>query len=189
MAALVLLCAGCANTKTALSFTPEMTAPTPVALAPGDSIKVAFPGLPELDQVQKVRVDGTVSLPMIGEVVANGKTLQAFQNELVARYKPQLQNSAVVVTLESGGIAVFVSGAVKNPGKIVLGRPTTVLQGIMEAGGPNEYADLRKVHLVRVDNGNQRTQLFDLKPTMRGEATAAFYLRDGDMIHIPSSFF
>ncbi len=188
MAAAALSGAGCASPRTA-TFSPQMTAPEPVALCPGDNLKVSYPGLPELDQIQKIRVDGTVSLPMIGEVVAGGKSLQTFQGELVARYKPQLQNSDVVVTLESGGISVFISGAVKYPGKLVLGRPTTVIQGLMEAGGPNEFADIRKVHLLRMANGRQHTQLFNLQPTMRGEVTSAFYLKDGDMIHVPQSFF
>src|SRR5450755_1737573 len=73
-----------------------------VTLSPGDVVKLTFPGAPELSQSQKIRTDGKLSLPQIGEVDAAGKSLSQFQSELVRLYRPQLRNSDVLVTLESG---------------------------------------------------------------------------------------
>jgi polysaccharide biosynthesis/export protein len=189
LAALVmLLCAGC-QTPGETSLPEQPTAKTPVNLSPGDTVKLSFVGASELNQSQKIRADGKLSLPLIGEVAAAGKTLVNFQNELIRLYKPQLRNSDVVVTLESGVAEVVVSGAVKKPAKLTFERPTTVFQAIMEAGGVDEYGNLRKVHLIRVVNGAQLTQVLDLRPMMSGKATSALYVKDGDVIFVPQGMF
>lgn len=161
----------------------------PGALAAGDVVKVTFPGAPELNQSQKVRADGKVSLPLIGEVEAVGKRLGDFQAELARLYKPQLKNSEVVVALEASAIPVYVSGAVNKPGKIVLDRPMTVLEGIMEAGGISNLGSLTKVVVIRNANGKHFTQTLNLSPALNGRTTNAFYLRPYDMIVVPERFF
>jgi polysaccharide biosynthesis/export protein len=184
----LLLCGGCQTAS--LSPLPEQpTSKTPVTLSPGDVIKLSFPGTPDLDQLQRIRTDGKVSLPLLGEVTAAGKTLPAFQSELVRLYKPQLRNSEVVVTLESGIMQVVVSGAVAKPQKLQFDRPTTVFQAIMEAGGVNDFGNLKKVRLIRTIKGLEQSQILDLSPTLRGEKTQAFYIKDGDVIFVPQSVF
>ena len=166
-----------------------MAAPTSVSLVAGDVIKLTFSGAPELNQSQKIRADGKINLPLIGEVDAAGMTIGSLQSELALRYKPQLQSTTVVVTLESSVTQVVVSGAVKGPAKLSFDRPTTVFQAIMEAGGVSEYGSLKRVHLIRIANGEQRTQILDLRPTVTGLTTRPYYVRDGDVIYIPSSAF
>jgi protein involved in polysaccharide export with SLBB domain len=189
LAALVmLLCTGCQSPNdTPLPQQP--TAKTPVNLSPGDVIKISFSGASDLNQSQKIRADGKLSLPLVGEVTAAGKTLVDFQNELIRLYKPQLRNSDVVVTLESAVTQVVVSGAVSKPAKLTFDRPTTVFQAIMEAGGVNEYGSLRKVRLIRIVNGEQLTQVVDLRPALRGKAAGVLYVRDGDVIYVPQGVF
>ena len=167
----------------------QMVAPTPVNLVAGDVIKLTFSGAQEFNQSQKIRADGKINLPLIGEVDAAGKTIASLQNEISLRYKPQLQNTSVVVTLESSVVQVVVSGAVSKPAKLSFDRPTTVFQAIMEAGGVGEFGTLKRVHLIRIKNGEQHTQILDLRPTMSGKTTRAFYVRDGDVIYVPQSAF
>jgi len=167
----------------------QSIANAPVVLSPGDVIKLTFPGATEMNQSQKIRSDGKVSLPMIGEVTASGKTVPAFQAELVRLYKSQLRNNDVLVTLESGTATVTVSGYVNKPGKFSFDRPTTVFQAVMEAGGASEYGNWGKVSLVRTINGEQHTQLMDLKSAMTGRSTKVFYVRDGDIIYVAQRLF
>lgn len=162
---------------------------TPVSLVPGDVVKLTFPGSAELDESQKIQTDGRINLPMIGQVIAAGKTISQLQGELSARYKPQLQNTEVVVTLDSSVIPVIVSGAVEKPGKLFFDRPTTVFQAIMEAGGVNEFGNLKNVHLIRITNGQQETHTLNLKPTLQGTTTRAVYVKNGDIIYVPESMF
>lgn len=167
----------------------QMAAPTQVTLTSGDVIKFTFSGAPELNQSQKIRTDGKINLPLIGEVDAAGKTIGSLQDEISSRYKPQLQNTTVVLTLESSVTQVVVSGAVSKAAKLSFERPTTVVQAIMEAGGVTEFGTLRRVHLIRIINGQQHTQILDLSALMRGQPTKPFYVRDGDVIYVPQSAF
>src|SRR5262249_10299486 len=141
------------------------------------------------NQSQKIRSDGKVSLPLIGEITAAGKTVPALQTELVGLYKSQLRNNDILVTLESGTANVVVSGYVSKPGKFTFDRPTTVFQAIMEAGGASEYGNLGNVHLVRIVNGEQHTQVLDLKSAMNGQTSKVNYVKDGDVIWVAQRIF
>ena len=146
----------------------QLAAPTSITLVSGDVIRLAFTGAPELNQSQKIRSDGKINLPLIGEVDAAGMTIGSLQSELALRYKPQLQSTTVVVTLESSVTQVVISGAVSKGGKFSFDRPTTVFQAIMEAGGASEYGSLKRVHLIRIVNGEQHAQILDLSPVTTG---------------------
>ena len=106
-------------------------AKTAVRLSPGDTIKVSYADETVPDQTQKIRRDGKVSLPLIGEVTAAGKRVIDFQHELVRRYEGQLENNEVLVTLESGTATVIVSGFANKPAVYSFDRPTTVYQVVM----------------------------------------------------------
>jgi len=182
-----LACGGC---QTSLPPLPNPPGPkTTVRLSPGDTIKVSYADESVSDQTQKIRRDGKVSLPSIGEVTAAGKRIIDFQNELVSLYEDHLENSDLVVTLESGIVGVIVSGFANKPGKLSFDRPTTVFQAIMEAGGVSDYGSLSNIHLTRLINGEQRTETLNLKPAIRGEPTKPKYVQDGDVIYISRSWF
>jgi polysaccharide biosynthesis/export protein len=182
-----LACGGC---QTSLPPLPNPPGPnTPVRLAPGDTIKLSFADQSIPDQTQKIRRDGKVSVPLLGELRAAGKRIADFQNELVSLYESQLENSEVLVTLESGPASVIVSGFVNKPGKIDFDRPKTVFQAIMESGGVSDYGSLSNIHLTRIINGEQHTETINLRPTIHGSPTRPKYVQDGDVIYISRSWF
>lgn len=177
-----LLCASCQGTP---KHTMPVVAETPNYLNAGDVVRITFPAAPELNQSQKVGTDGSLSLPLVGEVHAAGKSPHDLQGELANLYKPQLQDSEVVVTLETRAVPVVVSGAVAKPGKIVFERPATVLEAIMEAGGFTPEANLKKVSIIRIAKGEHYTQTLDMRPILRGQPTPAVYVANGDVIYVP----
>jgi polysaccharide biosynthesis/export protein len=182
-----LACGGCQTQWPPLPNPPGPK--TAVRLSPGDTIKVTFAEESDLDQTEKIRRDGKISLPLIGEVTAAGKRVMDLQHELVSRYESRLDNPEVLVTLESGTATVIVSGFANKPGKIEFDRPKTVYQVIMEAGGASDYGSLSNVHLTRIINGEQRTETINLRSTVRGEPTLPKYVQDGDVIYISRSWF
>jgi polysaccharide export outer membrane protein len=187
VAALFCSLTGCTELRPPL---PEQAAAPPrVNLSSGDVIKISFTGAPEMSQSQKIRADGKLSLPLVGEVYARGRTIPQLRADLIALYQPQLKNSDVVVTLESGVTQVYLSGAVGRPGKLTFDRPTTILQAITEGGGINQFGNSRRVQVIRLVNGQETTQLLDLHPTLKGKTTRPFYVRDGDIISVPQSAF
>jgi len=180
-------CGGC---QTSLPPLPNPPGPkTAVRLAPGDTIKVSYSDETVPDQTQKIRRDGKVTLPLIGQVTAAGKRPIDFQNELVSLYEGQLENNEVLVTLENGLASVIVSGFANKPGTANFDRPTTVYQAIMAAGGVSDYGSPSNVHLTRMINGEQRTETLNLRPAIRGEPTKPKYVQDGDVIYISRSLF
>jgi len=185
----ILLCCGCQSRR--LAGVPEnWTAPPRGCLGPGDVVRLTFSGAPEYNQVQKVRTDGRISVPIVGEVIADGKRPGDLQRELAGAYKSQMQNSEVVVSLENGAIPVYVSGYVNRPGKILCDRPTTVLEAIMEAGGFQEgYANPKKVLLVRKASGQHVPTTLDLSPALKGQSMCASYVSAYDVIYVPESLF
>ena len=160
----------------------------PGLLSPGDTIKVSFTTAPELNQSEKIEPSGRVTLPLVGDVYAAGKTTGQLQAELTQAYKSQLQNSDVIVTLEAVAIPVVVSGEVQKPGKIIFERPATVLEAIMEAGGFTPYGDPKRISVIRQVNGIQHTQIVDLTPVLHGVPTRVMYVNRGDVIYVRPRF-
>ena len=181
--------AGCQTDTHSTTLSGQAEVPKHVILASGDVVKLTFSAAPELNQAQKIRVDGKLSLPLVGEVDAAGKTVGQLQGELVQLYKSQLKTPEVTVSLETSVTTVTVSGAVAKPSRVTFERPTTIFQAIMEAGGPNAYGNLGHVRLLRTVNGVTKSQVFDLHGMLRGEETKPFYVRDGDVIFVPQSTF
>ena len=182
-----LMCGGC---QSPLPPLPNQPGPkTAVRLSPGDVIKASYADETIPDQTQKIRRDGKVSLPFLGEVTAAGKRVIDFQRELVRRYEDDLENPDVLVTLENGPATVIISGFATYPGKITFERPTTIYQAIMQAGGVTDYGSLSNIYLTRIINGVQRTETINLRPSIRGQPIYPEYVQDGDVIYISRSLF
>src|SRR6266513_775339 len=190
LAALVFAGLACGGCQSPLPPLPNPPGPyTPVRLSPGDVLKLSFAEESDLDQTQKIRRDGKISLPYLGEVTAAGRRIVDLQRELTSRYDKYLDNPEVLVTLENGSATVIISGFVTYPGKITFDRPTTVYQAIMQAGGVSDYGSLSNIHLTRIINGVQRTETINLRPTIHGEPILPKYVQDGDVIYISRSLF
>lgn len=152
-------------------------------LAAGDVVKLEYPGAPQFNQIQKIRRNNQLSLPMIGEVRAGGLKLKDFQAGLAGRYAKHLQNPNVSVSMHETSATVYVSGHVQRPKKIVLDRPMTALEAVMEAGGFHKFGSPKKVTLVRNQNGGYQSYRLNLDAAMKGQAKP-FPLQPNDVITV-----
>jgi polysaccharide export outer membrane protein len=182
-----LICGGCQSPLPPLPNPPGPK--TAVRLSPGDVIKASYADETIPDQTQKIRRDGKVSLPLIGEVTAAGKRVIDFQHELVRRYEGQLENNEVLVILENGMATVIIAGFANKPGTYPFDRPTTVYQAVMQAGGVSDYGSASNIHLTRIINGEQRSETVSLRPAIHGQPVRPEYVQDGDVIYIGRSLF
>ena len=188
MLALAMLAASCATDPNQYQIPPDAMVARPSSnLSVGDTLRITFPTTPELNQTQKIALNGRINLPMIGSVRAAGKTLGSLQSELTALYKPHLQVPDVQVALEKPAAVVYVSGEVNNAGKVPLDRPMTALEAIMESGGFSRLANPKQVFVIRNEKGRQKRYVLNLGDTLSGGDTPAFYLRPFDMIYIKRS--
>jgi polysaccharide export outer membrane protein len=195
LAGMLLTCAlalfaftGCETGAVSDPIPASASSPRPTgALAPGDEISVTFSGAPEMNTKQKIQPNGKVSLPTVGDVSAAGKTITSFQAQLTSLYQPHLQDPTVVVGLENAAAGVYVSGEVRNPGKVPLVRPMTVLEAVMETGGFTKFANPKQVIVVRNENGRTQRYVLNLNNTLSGVDSSTFYLRPFDVIYVKQS--
>jgi polysaccharide export outer membrane protein len=168
---------------------PAPSGPPRVTLAPGDVLDVRFFYTPELNITQAVRPDGNISLQLIGEVSANGKTPAELRQELLALYQSHLKEPDVAVIVQSFyRRRVFVSGEVLKPGVISMPGTLTALDAIMEAGGFRlPTAEASSVVILRHRDDAQYGYCIDLKPALRGGEIRPFYLEPEDTIYVPQT--
>jgi polysaccharide export outer membrane protein len=173
----------CAHRSTPPPFVSSKIPATGIVSA-GDTLRLTFRKLPELNQVVRVRPDGRINLLQVGTVKASGKSVDTLQAELASRYELKSAGD-LIVSVDATYLAVYVTGAVGKPGKVVLDRPMTLLEAIMESGGfDRETANLKKVSLTRKVNGRFETRWIDLRdPAAGGE-----YVQPFDMIEVNRFF-
>jgi polysaccharide export outer membrane protein len=187
---ILIMAAGCEAPNTSAPLAANVTQPDEQTLQEGDVIKVSFPGTPTLQaEPQTVRLDGRVTLPILGEVVVRGETPSALEKELSKRYANQLLSNEVVVTVVSSSAAYFVSGEVLRPGKITPDRPISALEAIMEAGGFNtDQADTKAVVVIRKENGVTHNYTLNLQLVLDGKDNKQFFLKPFDIVYVPRKF-
>jgi polysaccharide export outer membrane protein len=179
--------AGCTSEPSVQLATPRVQ-PEALTIRPGDTVGVSFPGAPNLNTTQKVRVDGRIALPVVGEVVVEGMTSAGLQEELIKLYSPQLQIKEVAVSVSSS-ITVYVTGSVVRPGKIISDGPITALEAVMEAGGFDiTKADMKKVTVIRKEEGGTKNYIVNLKLILDGKDTKSFFLKQSDIVYVPVKF-
>jgi len=160
------------------------------SLQEGDVVSISFQYSTNFNTLQKITLDGVLNLESAGPVKAAGRTVVELQTELARLYKPQVKDDVITVRLVSSANSVYISGAVLRPGKVLMERPMTALEAIMEAGGfdPNR-AKPSQVTVLRLEDGKQKTYRLNLKAALRGEDKEPFYLRPFDIVHVPTKTF
>jgi polysaccharide export outer membrane protein len=143
-------------------------------------------------QLAQITPEGTIQLPAIGSVPAQGLTLDELKQEIDERYAQVVEGIEVTPRLvERAPRFVYVVGEVRNPGRFVLEAPTTAMQAIALAGGWNNGGNLRQIVVFRrtQDWGLIATKL-DLRGALLGERPCPadeIWLRDSDIVVLPKS--
>jgi polysaccharide export outer membrane protein len=169
---------------------PSSGTPTAsVKLKEGDVINIAFPSSPSLDTTQKIRVDGKIALPLVGETQAAGMTPSELQDQLIKLFAPQVSTKQVIVTVQSSTFTVFVTGSVLRPGRVDSDHPLAVLEAIMEAGGFDTLkANLKDVVIIHQTPSGTTKRTINLKKIMEGSSDKPVYLQPSDIVFVPEKF-
>jgi len=160
-----------------------------VVFGPGDALEFKFFNTPQLNETQTVLPDGTVTLELIGEVLATGKTPEELRKELIERYSSKLKNPEIVVVARSlNSRRIYVGGEVTNPGLLPLTGPMSVIEAVMHAGGfLKESAQIGNVIVVRHYGDQRRGYSVDCKQALRGKPAVEFPLEPGDIVFVPKT--
>lgn len=160
-----------------------------------DRIQVAVWRNPELSVTVPVRPDGMISVPIIGDVEAGGLTAE----EVAARVKAKLSAyvrdptvAVVVMELRSHEFLsrVRVTGAVRTPKSLPYRQGMTVLDAVLEAGGPNDFAAAGRTKLYR--KTGTKTDIVEVeldRILMKGDLRTNLEVAPGDVITVPERLF
>lgn len=129
-----------------------------------------------------VRMDGKISLPLLDDIVAEGLTPLQLKEAIINKLKATIENPSVSVTvMEANSFKVYVIGEVKGGGVIKLKSKTTFLQLITMVGGFNEWANQKKILIIRKDKGADKRFYVNYKKIISGDE-ADIEVQRGDRI-------
>jgi polysaccharide export outer membrane protein len=134
-----------------------------------------------------VRMDGKISIPLVDEIQAAGLTPLQLKELLMQRLKEfvDIPNVSVMV-MEAKSFKVYVSGQVKSPGVYTLKSETNLLQMIITAGGFTDWANQKKILIIRKENGKEKRITVNYKKIVKGDDPGAnIVLKSGDTIIVP----
>lgn len=173
--------------------------PTPVAPEPppadyligvDDALSIKFWRDNDMSAEVVVRPDGKITLPLINEVVAVGLTPEELRVAIVKSSMKYLteEPTVSVIVKQINSRLVFINGQVGKTGPYSLRPNMTVVMLISMAGGLAEYADKEHIRIVRVENGQQKSYVFNYKDFAKGKPAALkqnIELKIGDTVIVP----
>jgi len=157
-------------------------------IGPDDVLSVNVWKEPEISRTLPVRPDGNISLPLVGDLVASGRTPAELQNEIRQQLVTYLSDPEVAVVVQEAKSHKFnIVGEVEKPGSYVMTSPMTVLDAIALAGGLRDFARATKIYVLRVNTDGSRVRLpFNYKQVIRGnDLKADVQLEPRDTIVVP----
>ncbi|MDD5136115.1 MAG: polysaccharide export protein [Candidatus Omnitrophica bacterium] len=167
---------------------------TEYKLQPTDVITITVHGQPDLTTKTRITADGYISFPLLGKVSIAGLTVPELEQKLKELLeKDYLVNAQVIAFIEVyNARQVSVLGEVKTPGKYELPgeKDMTLMQAIAMAGGFTKFADITKTKVMRVENGEKKTIVINVKSiTEKGDKDKDITLQAEDIVVVPESFF
>jgi len=152
-------------------------------IGPEDILEVQVWERSDLNQTVFVRPDGRTSLPLVGEIMVAGKTIQDLQDHLAKVYDKTVQSAVVtVIVREIKSRPVYFVGAFGRPGPIQLTRELTLMQAVSVVGGVVPGGDAENGYLLR---GDKRIAVDFYKLLQKGDLTQNPRLEPGDTVVVP----
>ena len=156
-------------------------------IGPEDEVNVSIWKEQDLSRTVPVRPDGKISLPLLNDIRAAGLTPMQLSSEITEKLKKFIAEPQVTVIITKiNSQRVFIVGEVPRAGAFALLPNMTVLQALSSAGGFTQFANVKKIHILRMENGKQISLAFNYKEVVAGHGSEQnITLRAGDTIVVP----
>lgn len=178
-----LFASACSTTLAPPPVTPDAQT---YKVGPPDQLFISVLPDPVIERSAVVRPDGMISIDLIGDVQASGRTVEQIAREIeqrVGRFKRDA--TATVSVASSQSMAVTVFGEVRDPGTFPLTSDTRVSEAIGLRGGTTIFGSKRKIRLIRTNGQSTRVFTIDLAGIENGDLSSNMMMRGGDMIVVP----
>lgn len=157
------------------------------SIAPEDVLTIDVWKEPEISRTVPVRRDGKISLPLLNDLQAAGLTPTQLSVEIVERLRATIVHPQVtVIVAQMSSLRVYILGQVTRAGAYPLVPDMTVMQALSIAGGFTPFANLKKIYVMRSENGVSHIFPMNYKEVIRGRKTQQnIPLKAGDTIVVP----
>jgi len=158
---------------------------TDYKLVVGDKLRVEVYRDAQMSQSLQIRPDGKITLPLVGDVAAAGKTPAALRDTLTTSLKEFITNPVVtVIVVEAQPQTVSVIGEVNSPGTHPIKAQTTVIEALALAGGFKDFANTKNIVIQRATMTGVKALKFNYKDAIKSEGKP-MCVEPGDVIIVP----
>ena len=162
------------------------TASSGYVIGPSDVLTVTVWKEPTLSGNILVRPDGMITLPLVGDVQASGLPPLQLADQIAAKLKKYVQDPNVSVVVD--GIhskVIYLLGEVGRRGPVEMTSGMTLLDAIASAGGLSDYANVKKIYILRDQAGKHERIPVHYKEALKGNSEFNLILEPGDTIVVP----
>lgn len=154
-------------------------------LVPGDKLRIEVYKDPQISQTLQIRPDGKITLPLVGDVAAAGRTPVALRDSITTSLKEYITNPVVtVIVVEFEPQSVSVMGEVERPGPVPIKGKLSVLEALAVAGGFKDFANTKNITIRRPTASGVQIIKFNYRDAVKGEGKP-LYLQPGDLVIVP----
>jgi polysaccharide export outer membrane protein len=157
------------------------------SIAPEDVLTIDVWKEPEISRTVPVRRDGKISLPLLNDLQAAGLTPTQLSSEIVEKLRATIVHPQVtVIVAQMSNPRIYILGQVTRGGAYPLVPDMTAMQALSIAGGFTPFANLKKIHVMRTENGENKIFAINYKEVISGRKTEQnIHLKPGDTIVVP----
>ena len=171
------------------SVAPPVTAAAPpdtYVIGASDVLSVSVWKEPALSGSLLVRPDGMITMPLLGDVQASGLTPLGLGDQIATKLKKYIQDPKVDVVITAiNSKKIFLVGEFAKKGSVEMTPGMTLLQAIAGAGGFSDFANVKKVYILR-DEGGKRVKIpVRYKEALKGNSEFDLVLKPGDTLVAP----
>ncbi len=159
----------------------------PYKIGPSDLLDIQVWNEPDVSKQVRVLIDGTIVLPLVGQINAAGLTPSQLSESLKKKLSEYIAEPEVtVMVLEGKYNRYFIVGQIQNPGEYYIDYPISILQAIARAGGFQEWAKKSKIFVIRQTKSGEERIEFNYDEFVKGDKKVKnIEIVSGDTIIIP----
>lgn len=186
LVALAALLLGTACASTTSVAPPAET--QPYRIGPPDRLLISILPDPAIERTVTVRPDGMISIDLVGDIPASGRTAEEVAADIQTRIRRFKRDAAVTVALaQSLSTEITVMGEVGGNKTFPLQRETRLVEALGQVGGVTIYAAKDRIRVIRMEDGKTRIYYANLDAIEKGDLSTNYMLQGGDIVIVPPS--
>jgi polysaccharide export outer membrane protein len=155
-------------------------------VGPPDQLRITILPEPVIEREAIVRPDGMISVDLIGDVAAAGRTTEEIAADIQTRIGRFKRDARVTVALGAAlSTEITVLGEVGRPATFPLSRQTRIVEALGTVGGTTTFAAKSRIRLIRTAEGKTQVYTVNLSNIEKGNLTTNYLLQGGDLVYVP----